>query len=175
MDNDGLNKTSQEDVKEIQHMDYAIIDALNGAYSRNDGKARLSDLLSIAKLLNKEYDRIEIIADASARHKIDNKSEFERLVRAGKIQLCPAGVDGDDLIWMRAKSLSTKEHSVTIISNDMFPIRRAKGEHTSISNKVVSIFPDGEIYFIERSANRYEASNRSSRGQVQMIELGNET
>lgn len=150
---------------------YALIDGLNGAFSRNDGKARLGDLLSISRTLKDEFDYVEIIADASARHKIDNKIEFERLIRDGRVQLCPAGVDGDDLIWIRAKSLTDKGHVVTIVSNDMFPIRRARIEKVSVSSMVVSIFPDGQVYFLERSTTMKDHHNPSTGGTVQLIEI----
>lgn len=129
---------------------YAVIDGLNGAFSRNDGIARLSNLIAISKRISNVYDFSEIIVDASSRHKIDNKSEFERLIKKGKVVLCPAGIDGDDLIWLRAKSLFEKGYLVSIVSNDMFPLRRSVEENIPIASVVISIFQDGDIYFLNR-------------------------
>jgi len=151
---------------------FAVIDGLNVAFSRNDGTARLSDLLAIGKRISNEYDRFEILVDASARHKIDNKSEFERLIKRGKIVLCPAGIDGDDLIWLRAKSLFKKDYLVSIVSNDMFPVRRSVEENVPISSVVVSIFHDGEIYFLNRkSKDKITATVPLRESEIHLVEV----
>ena len=100
--------------------------------------------------ISKDYFKYEIIADASARHRIDNRVEFERLVKNGKIVLSPAGIEADDLIWMRARSLYEMGYEVSIISNDMFPLRRSEEENIPILSVTVSRFNDGRIYFLTR-------------------------
>ena len=122
----------EKKIDDVNRETYAVIDGLNVAFSRNDGVARLSDLIAVAKTISGKFSKYETIVDASARHRIDNKVELEHHIENGKITLCPAGIDGDDLIWSRAKSLYEKGFKVSIISNDMFPVRRRKEESIPI-------------------------------------------
>ncbi len=172
METEEFSYENEREVSAQQKKTYAVIDGLNGAFSRNDGVARLSDLVAISKRISNEYDRYEIIVDASARHKIDNKTEFERLIKKGKVVLSPAGIDGDDLIWMRAKSLFKKGYLVSIVSNDMFPVRRSMEENISISSVVISIFYDGEIYFLKRKPRgKIPASAPLMESEIHLVEV----
>ena len=166
----GYNRGTE--VSSQQKKTYAVIDGLNVAFARNDGVARLSDLVAISKHISNEYDKFDIIADASARHKIADQIGFDSFVKRGKIQLCPAGIDADDLIWMRVKSLCKKGYQVSIVSNDMFPVSRSKKEGICVASVVVSIFHDGDIYFITRNINRYPIVKAPlTGGEVHLVEL----
>ncbi len=147
-----------------------IVDGLNVAFARNSGKARLSDLMNTVKLLEQTYSVVEVVVDASARHRIDDIDMLEELIKAGKIVLCPGGIEADELIWKRAISLIDAGREVTIITNDMFPIRRAEKESRKISNIAVSIFPDGSIYLLPRIIQKF-ASKCSTAVTGQLIEL----
>ncbi len=140
---------------------YALIDGLNIAFARNDRKARLIDILSTKLSLKDRFDIVEIIIDASARYALDDKKNFDILVGGSKIIMCPAGIDCDDLIWARSKSLVAKGHEVTIVSNDMFPVRRAVIDNLDVSNLAVSIFPDGDIYFLKRNSKNANKNKNS--------------
>jgi hypothetical protein len=151
---------------------YAVIDGLNMAFARNDGIARLSDLFSIYKYASTRYDKIDIIIDASARYRIDDKTSLENLIRKRKIVLGPAGIDGDDLIWLRARSLYEKGNIVSIISNDMFPVRRSIQENIPVESIAISMFQDGEIYFLKRTTrNKNKDTMRSLKSIVHLVEV----
>ena len=94
-----LGKESIKDRKIV------LIDGLNVAYSRNDRKARLTDIVSTERALKKHFDVVETYIDASARYKIDDEKSLNELVKKNRIILCPAKVSADDLIWVRAVSL----------------------------------------------------------------------
>ena len=131
---------------------YALVDGMNVALARNNnGKARLGDILNVIHNLERSYDCIETYADASIRYRIDDIRTFDSLVREGKIYLCPAGITADELIWQRAISLSQRRWETTIISNDMFPVKKYSAELTKIRNLTVSIIGGNEIYLIERN------------------------
>ena len=136
----------------INRETYALVDGMNVALARNNNrKARLGDILNVIYNLKRSYDRIETYADASIRYRIDDIAAFSSLVRDGKIYLCPAGITADELIWQRAISLSRRGWETTIISNDMFPVKKYSAELTKIRNLTVSIIGESEIYLIERN------------------------
>ena len=151
---------------------YALVDGMNVALARNNNrKARLGDILNVIYNLERSYDRIETYADASIRYRIDDIAAFDSLVRDGKIYLCPAGITADELIWQRAISLSRRGWETTIISNDMFPVKKYSAELTKIRNLTVSIIGESEIYLIERNIvllnSRYKnsANNKGNSGR----------
>ena len=151
---------------------YALVDGMNVALARNNnGKARLCDILNVTYNLERSYERIETYADASIRYRIDDITTFDSLVREGKIYLCPAGITADELIWQRAISLSKRGWGATIISNDMFPVKKYSPELTKIRNLTVSIIGESEIYLIERNIvllnTRYRnsANNKRNNGK----------
>ncbi len=172
MEKDKCGNKKEGELSVVKSETYAVIDGLNMAFARNDGTARLSDLLSIYKRASKEYDKIEIIIDASARHIIDDKTGLENLIRKGKIVLGPAGIDGDDLIWLRASSLYEKGNIVSIISNDMFPIRRSVDENIPVESVATSMFQDGEIYFLKRTTrHKNKDTMHSLKSRVHLVEV----
>ena len=135
---------------------YALVDGLNVAFARNSKKAIMADLLNTIGTLEKEYQCVEVVVDASSRYRIDDRDVLDELVLEGKIIQCPAGVEADELIWMRAIFLNEDKKQVVIVTNDMFPIRRNKRENRRISNVAVSIFPDGKIYLLPRDNKESE-------------------
>lgn len=135
---------------------YALVDGLNIAFARNGKKARISDLLNTIGTLEREYLFVEVVVDASSRYRIDDRDVLDELILEGRVILCPAGVEADELIWRRATSLNDDKKQVVIVTNDMFPTRRNKSENRQISNIAVSIFPDGTIYLLTRGRRESE-------------------
>lgn len=140
----------------------AIIDGLNVAYSKNDKKARLSNILAVEKTLKKTFDTVEIIVDASARHQIDDNKALESMIRKNKIFMCPANIDGDDLIWVRSASLVEQGASVWIVTNDRFPVVKAEKSGIYVRNLTIIIWPSGEIYMLERNIKYLEVIDSST-------------
>ena len=131
---------------------YVLVDGMNVALARNDNKkARLGDIMNILHKLEGSYDNIETYVDASIRHRIDDIKGLDALIRAGKIYLCPAGITADELIWQRALSLSKRGHESTIVTNDMFPVKKYSTEFANIRNLTAAIIKGGDIYLIERN------------------------
>jgi hypothetical protein len=148
----------------------ALVDGLNVAFARNSNKAIMADLLNTIRALEKEYQYVEVVVDASSRYRIDDRDVLDELVLEGKVILCPAGVEADELIWRRAISLNEERRQVVIVTNDMFPIRRNKRENRQISNIAVSIFPDGRIYLLPR-CNKELEHDRNNHRIDNLIEL----
>lgn len=154
---DGSNSLDQVKRKRI-----AIIDGLNVAYSKNDKRARLSNILAVEKTLKKTFDSVEIIVDASARHKIDDSNALEALIRKNKIFMCPANIDGDDLIWVRSATLAEHGASVWIVTNDRFPVAKSEKSGIFVRNLTTTIWPSGEIYILERNIKYIEVIDSST-------------
>ena len=153
---------------------YALVDGMNVALARNDnGEARLGDILNIIHKLEEAYDNIETYADASIRYRIDDIRTLDSLVREGKIYLCPAGITADELIWQRAVSLSIRGVETTIVTNDMFPVKRYSVETRNIRNLTAAIIKGSDIYLIERNIvllnARYNRSAGNKRGNGREI------
>ena len=153
---------------------YALVDGMNVALARNDnGIARLGDILNIMHKLEGTYDNIETYADASIRYRIDDIRTLDSLVREGKIYLCPAGITADELIWQRAVSLSIRGVETTIVTNDMFPVKRYSVETRNIRNLTAAIIKGSDIYLIERNIvllnaryNRSDGNKRSNGREI---------
>ena len=153
---------------------YALVDGMNVALARNDNsEARLGDILNIIHKLEEAYDNIETYADASIRYRIDDIRTLDSLVREGKIYLCPAGITADELIWQRAVSLSIRGVETTIVTNDMFPVKRYSVETRNIRNLTAAIIKGSDIYLIERNIvllnaryNRSDGNKRSNGREI---------
>lgn len=94
-----------------------IIDASNIAHYKNEGnsKAKLSNIISAVKALEKGDHDFVIIADASLRHNIDEKDNFIKLVNDDIIDEVPVGTIADHFILELAD-----EEDAKILSNDKF-------------------------------------------------------
>ncbi len=118
----------------------AIVDASNVAhYGRKDGKPSLDNIMKALKALEGlGYDPI-LIADASLRHEIDLKEEFNKLLDQGKIQQVPSGTTADNYILKMAE-----EEDAKILSNDVF--REYYDEFQDInSRRIPYTFKNGKI------------------------------
>ncbi|PKL71115.1 MAG: Zc3h12a-like ribonuclease, partial [Methanobacteriales archaeon HGW-Methanobacteriales-2] len=93
-----------------------IVDASNVAhYGKKDGKPSLSKLLKAVEALEKLGYHPILIADASLRHEIDEKEEFNKLLDEEKVHQVPAGTNADHYILNLAE-----EEDAKILSNDAF-------------------------------------------------------
>lgn len=131
---------------------YAIIDGMNIALSRKSkDRGILNNVLKVYKKMQELYDHVEIIADASIKHNIDDIQTLNQYEKKQKIFICPAGIIADDLIWQRALSIYSLCTEVTIVTNDKFPVTRYSTEYENIRNLTVSILNDDSIYLLERN------------------------
>jgi hypothetical protein len=93
----------------------ALVDGANVAHASEGDSARLRNILLICEKLEGEGYEPIIVVDASLRHRIDERGEYERLVDAGEIRQAPAGTDADYFILSFARELDA-----SIVSNDRF-------------------------------------------------------
>lgn len=102
-------------------MPLIIIDASNVAFggSGGPGKAKLSLLLEVATQVATEGCELRIVADASLRHRIDDKQAYEGFVRAGFILQAPAGRSADQFIAHLARKRLAEGQQVHLLTNDL--------------------------------------------------------
>jgi len=107
-----------------------IIDAANVAHfkkGKND-KPSLDNVLNAVSSLKALGYEPYAIADASLRHEIDKKEEFNALLEKGEIQQVPSGTTADHFIL----KIAYEEHA-KILSNDIF--REYNDEFKDIASK----------------------------------------
>ena len=118
-----------------------VVDASNVAHfgRKRDAKPSLEYIVKAADALEKlGYEPI-LIADASLRHEIDQKDEFNQLLEEDKIQQVPSGTTADHFILKMAEDEDAK-----ILSNDVF--REYNDEFQDISSRRIPYnFKEGII------------------------------
>lgn len=118
-----------------------MVDASNVAHfgRRTDAKPSLDYIVKAAEALKKlGYEPI-LIADASLRHEIDQKEEFNQLLDKDEIKQVPSGTTADHYILKMAEDKDAK-----ILSNDVF--REYNDEFQDInSRRIPYSFKDGVI------------------------------
>jgi hypothetical protein len=118
-----------------------VVDASNVAHfgRKRDAKPSLEYIVKAAEALEKlGYEPI-LIADASLRHEIDQKDEFNQLLNEDKVQQVPSGTTADHYILKMAE-----EEDAKILSNDVF--REYNDEFQDInSRRIPYSFKDGVI------------------------------
>lgn len=118
-----------------------VVDASNVAHfgRKRDAKPSLEYIVKAADALEKlGYEPI-LIADASLRHEIDQKDEFNQLLEEDKIQQVPSGTTADHYILKMAEDEDAK-----ILSNDVF--REYNDEFQDISSRRIPYnFKEGII------------------------------
>ncbi len=118
-----------------------VIDAANVAHFKKgkESKPSLDHVLKAIESLKDLGYKPYAIADASLRHEIDRKEEFNTLLEEGKIQQVPAGTTADHFILNRAY-----EEDAKILSNDIF--REYNDEFKDIASKRIPYnIKDGQI------------------------------
>jgi len=102
---------------------YIVVDGSNVALSRRTlkKKAKIYNLELIIEYLKKLATTISInwviVIDASLRHRIDNKTKLEQLIKTGVIAQCPKNNKADDYI---IEFFKRHPENTVIISNDCF-------------------------------------------------------
>lgn len=99
-----------------------IVDASNVAFGLDEGgrRARFRLLAHVMVQFPRASYEVKAVADASLRHRIDDKSSFEEYVREGFILQAPAGRSADSFIMQLAQSRRSRGQSVVLLSNDLF-------------------------------------------------------
>ncbi|MGV9002679.1 NYN domain-containing protein [Flavobacterium sp.] len=96
-----------------------LIDGSNVAHnsnSNNRSDAKLCNLITMVKFLKKRgFQDITIIADASLRHKVTDKENFQELEKEARYYVAPAETTADSFLLALVKS----NHSL-LVSNDVF-------------------------------------------------------
>lgn len=98
-----------------------IVDASNVAFG-NSGLSRKPSLATLRVVLEKipvERYEVKVLADASLRHRIDRKEEYEALVRSGVILQTPAGRTADQFMAHLARKRRFEGQRVLILTNDL--------------------------------------------------------
>jgi len=118
-----------------------MVDASNVAHfgRKTDDKPSLEYIIKAAEALKKlGYEPI-LIADASLRHEIDQKEEFNQLLEKDEIKQVPSGTTADHFILKMAE-----EEDAKILSNDIF--REYNDEFQDINSRRIPYgFKDGAI------------------------------
>jgi hypothetical protein len=125
-----------------------IIDASNVACfgSKDGSEAKLDYILSAVNALEKNSDDFVIIADASLRYKIDDKTKYMELVDKNFIEEVEAGNNADHFILNIAE-----EEKAKILSNDLF--RDFADEFHDIQHmRMPFSFENGQIIFKKSKA-----------------------
>ncbi len=118
-----------------------MVDVSNVAHygRRKDGKPRLDNILKAAKALKELGYEPVLIADASLRHEIDFKEDFNKLLGDDEIKQVPSGTTADYFILKIAEDEDAK-----ILSNDVF--REYNDEFQDISSRRIPYsFKDNNI------------------------------
>lgn len=118
-----------------------IIDASNVAHfgKGKEGSPILDNVLKAIEALSKLGYEPFAIADASLRHEIDKKEEFNKLLEEKKIRQVPSGTTADHFILKIAE-----EEDAKILSNDIF--REYNDEFKDIaSRRIPYSIKGGEI------------------------------
>lgn len=96
-----------------------LIDGSNVAHNssgNNKSNAKLSNLITMVKFLKKKgFIDVVIVADASLRHKVIDKENFEKLEQEATYFVAPAETTADTFLLSMVKS----KHSL-LVSNDTF-------------------------------------------------------
>ena len=122
-----------------------VVDASNVAFG-SSGSVRKPCLATLMEVLSKipsaGYE-VRVLADASLRHRIDKREEYEELVRAGKILQTPAGRPADQFIAHLTKKRMLEGQKVLVLTNDMLR------EHSDLEAlRVTFLLVDkGEVIF----------------------------
>ena len=120
-----------------------VVDASNVAHHVKDesGKPQMSNIYAAVKALEESEDEFVIIADASLRHKIDDKEKFKKLLESENVEEVPAGNDADHFIL----EIATQEKA-KILSNDKFRNYNAEFKNIPLM-RIPFVISEGRLTF----------------------------
>ncbi|MEM2870476.1 MAG: hypothetical protein QW379_08700 [Thermoplasmata archaeon] len=105
-----------------------LVDASNVAYGGGLLKGpRMHLLARVLEELRKHPFRVGVVADASLRHVIDEPERLEEMIQSGLVTQAPAGREADDFLIQLALKRQEQGETVYILTNDLFPVKSAKG------------------------------------------------
>ena len=114
--NEGTERTQPE-----RDLPLVIVDASNVAFGGSHGgrRARLDLLVEVVSQIPRAGCELKVVADASLRHRIDKREEYEGLVGDGFFLQAPAGRSADQFIALLAKKRQTEGQQVRVLTNDL--------------------------------------------------------
>ncbi|MHA2340169.1 MAG: NYN domain-containing protein, partial [Candidatus Hodarchaeales archaeon] len=120
-----------------------VVDLTNILYEDQDKnkKLRISNILSIRKtLLSKGYNPFFIV-DASTKYGVDDKEQYEMLVKQNLIRQAPAGRAADKFVLRCAQKWNCK-----FLTNDQFTEYWDEfGKEWIFKNRITCMFIEGEL------------------------------
>ena len=127
---------------------YILVDGSNVAYGSGSFKRpKIEVINAVLGELHRHQFRVVTFVDAKLRHVINEPQEMEKLVDDGVIIQAPAGRDADDILLQLALNRQSHGETVYILTNDMFPVKRAKGVVPRIAFVVVPLGDTEEVIF----------------------------
>jgi hypothetical protein len=112
---DGADRADKREADDKAGTGRVLVDASNVAHATEGGEARLANIEAVQRKLREEGFEPLIVADASLRHQIDRRADYERLVDDGLVHQAPAGTDADYFILSFAREMDAR-----ILTNDRF-------------------------------------------------------
>lgn len=83
-----------------------LVDASNVARTEKDarGRGKLANLLALRdELRRRKCWPVVMVADASLRHNIDDRTEFEAMIERGEVEQTDKGVEADEILARQAR------------------------------------------------------------------------
>jgi hypothetical protein len=114
--------TTQDDNTAAQiHRPIILVDASNVAFAGNSGphQPRLRRLIRVLEEIREARIPVLVIADASLRHRIDDRNGLEQLIRNGFVLQAPAGCDADRFLAQLAVKRAKEGHRPLILTDDL--------------------------------------------------------
>lgn len=129
--------------KEPEKGERIYVDIANILYIDRDGhgKLKVKNIPKIIETLKLHGYRPILIADASIKHDVDDKKNYERMVIEKIVREAPAGRTADIFILKQAKKKDCK-----FLTNDLYRDYYGKFDKNWIfSHRLTCMFEDGEI------------------------------
>lgn len=126
-----------------------LVDASNVAHGRTSGVSvpTVENLRQVLDRLRRYPVRVVALADATLRHKIDQQAELEAKFKSGELEQVPAGTSADDFLWQLWKSYTAKGIPAFIVTNDQFPLSKARAESRPENPRIAFLFLGPELIF----------------------------
>ena len=122
-----------------------IVDASNIAFAGAlaDGRPRLKPLCYVIDELQRFAIANVVIADASLRHRIDDRPAYEALVRSRFILQAPAGTAADRYMVLLAQKRQAEGERVLVLTDDRLADQNAPG----LKRMTYMVVGDNEVLF----------------------------
>jgi hypothetical protein len=122
-----------------------VVDASNVAFGCSHGgrKARLDFLLNVVSQIPKAGCELKVVADASLRHRIDKREDYEAFVREGFFLQAPAGRSADQFIVLLVNKRQAEGQQVRVLTNDLLR------QHPNLEPQRITFLEisEGEVVF----------------------------